>query len=333
MKGEVRVGFVGCGAHATMNLYPSLQYAPVQLVAVCDMDVERRDTVSRRFGAEAAFDSVDALLSGPELDALIICGPPELHQDAAIKALDKGLHVFMEKPPAPDLAGALAIQTAAQRNQRQCMVGFMKRYALRYQEAQEILRSRVFGKLTHVTLKYAHWNVPDLRWMLTYMSVHALDLVRFFAGNLAHITIEHVEVAGQHSFACTAVARNGALVAINMSSQEPRVKEHVELVGEGELVVVRNVVELEYHRRVSPTRLFHSDLHDVQLLRPDFAIPNPDQNTLYLQGYAGEIIEFAKACLEDRAPTVTIDDGVAAMRLVELLSEGKNGTFDLPDEA
>jgi len=329
MKGEVRIGFVGCGAHATLNLYPSLQYAPVRLVAVCDADIDRLDRASRRFGAEAAFDTIDALLDGPELDAVIVCGPPELHQEAAIKALDKGLHVFIEKPPAADLAGALAIQEAARRNERQCMVGFMKRFALRYQEAREILRSRTFGRLTHVTVKYAHWNVPDLRWMQVYMSIHALDLIRFFAGGLARITVEHFEVAGQHSFACIAVAKNGALVSLTMSSQEPRVKEHVELAGEGELVVVRNVVELEYHRRVSPTRLFQADLHDVQLLRPDFAIPNPDQNTLYLQGYAGELTEFAKACLENRVPSVTIDDGVAAMRLVDLLAKGESGTFEL----
>lgn len=328
MSREVRIGFVGCGVHAAMNLYPALQFAPFELVAVCDLDAERRERLRRRFGAEAAFDTVDAMLAGPTLDAVIVCGPPELHQEAALKSLDHGLHVFVEKPPAANLAGALAIQEAARRNERHCMVGFMKRFASRYQQAHEISRSRVFGRLTHLTVKYAHWNVPDLHWMLRYMSVHAFDLIRYFAGDLSRITVEHLEISGQHSYACTAVARSGALVSLNTSSQEPRVKESVELVGEGELIRVNNVIELEYHRRVSPTRLFHSDLHDVQLLQPDFAIPNPDQNTLYLQGYAGELIEFATACLENRAPSVTIDDGVAAMKMVDLFARGRTGTFE-----
>ena len=51
--------------------------------------------------------------------------------------------------------------------------------------------------------------------------------------------------------------------------------------------------------------------------------------TLYLQGYAGEITEFARACLENRSPAVTIDDGVAAMRMVEVLAKGESGTFQL----
>ncbi len=331
MRGELRAGFVGCGAHATMNLYAALPYTPIRLISVCDKNEERREGARRNFGAEAAFDSVDALLSGPEIDAVLICGPPELHREAAIKALDAGLPVFVEKPPAADLAGAVAVREAAHRNDRHCMVGFMKRFALRYQQAHEIAHSRVFGRITHLMVKYAHWNVPDLHWMMIYMSVHALDLVRFFVGDLARITIEHLECAGQHSFACSAVARNGGLVSLSMSSQEPRVKEHLEIAGEGELIVVRNLVELEYHRRVSPTRLFHSDIHDIEALRPDFAIPNPDQNTLYLQGYAGELSEFAQSCLEGRPPSVTIDDGVKAMRLAQLVGAGKNGTFELAD--
>lgn len=333
MKGELRIGFVGCGAHATMNLYPAIQFAPMHLVSLCDANGERRERVRTRFGAEAGFESVDGLLAGPELDALLVCGPPELHQEASIKALDAGLHVFVEKPPAKDLAGALAVRDAARRNGRHCMVGFMKRFALRYQQAREISMSRVFGRITQVSVKHAHWNVPDLHWMLTYMSVHALDLVRFFAGELARFNVEHLEISGQHSFSCSAVARSGTLVSLCMSSQEPRVKEQVEIVGEGELIVVRNLVELEYHRRVSPTRLFTSDIHDVELLRPDFAIPNRDQNTLYLQGYAGELIEFAQACLEGRAPAVTIDDGVTALRLAELLGSVRSGTFDIESES
>lgn len=331
MARELRVGFVGCGQHATMYLLPSLYYAPIRLISVCDANADRRELVKRRFGAEAAFASVNELLGGPSVDAIMVCGPPDLHRTAAVAALDAGLDVFIEKPPANDLAGALEILNATQRNSRRCMVGFMKRFALRYQQAREIAASRAFGKLTHGSIKYAHWNCPDLHWMLVFMTVHALDLMRFFAGEPARMSIERNETAGQFTFSIQAVARSGALVTLVTSSQEPRVKEHVELTGEGEVVVVRNVIELEYHRRVSPTRLFTSDLHDVQLLRPDFAIPNPEQNTLFLQGYAGEIQEFARACLEDRAPSVTISDGVAAMRLAEILADGRTGVIDLAE--
>ena len=329
MARELRIGFIGCGQHASMYLLPALHYAPIQLVSVCDMNAERRERARRKFGAEADFEGIGAMLRGPQIDAVIACGPPDLHRAAAIAAMDAGLNVFVEKPPADDLAGAKQIAEAARANGRHCMVGFMKRFALRYQQAREIARARTFGKTTHVLIKYAHWNCPDLHWMLGYMTVHALDLMRFFAGELKRVSIERGEIAGQYTYAIQALAQSGTLVSLVTSSQEPRVKEHVEITGEGEVVIVRNVIELEYHRRVSPTKLFTSDLHDVQLLRPDFAIPNPEQNTLFLQGYAGEVQEFAKACLEERAPSVTIDDGVHAMRLAELLAKNSSGSFDL----
>lgn len=331
MSRELRVGLIGCGKHALMYLLPALHYAPIHLVSVCDTNAERRQRVKRQFGAEADFEGIGAMLRGPQLDAVIACGPPDLHRAAAIAAMDAGLNVFVEKPPANDLAGAQQIAEAARANGRHCMVGFMKRFALRYQQAREIAQSRSFGKTTHVSIKYAHWNCPDLHWMLAFMTVHVFDLMRFFAGELKRITFERGDAAGQYTFAIQAVAQSGALISLVTSSQEPRVKEHVEITGEGEVVIVRNVIELEYHRRVSPTRLFTSDLHDVQLLRPDFAIPNPEQNTLFLQGYAGEIQEFANACLENRAPAVTIEDGVRAMWLVELLASNKSGTFDLTE--
>lgn len=324
----LRVGFVGCGAHATMNLYPSLAFAPIDLVSVCDLDASRAEKARRTYGAEKSFTSLQDLLAGPELDAIVVCGPPELHQFAAIEALDKGLHVFVEKPPAPDLRGAIDIETAAQQNDRFCSVGFMKRFALRYLQAKDIMSTPAFGKVTQLTVKCSHWHAPNLEWMLTFMTIHLFDLVHSFVGPLARITFEQSESGGQHSFSVAGRSASGTLVTMVTSGQEPRMKEHVEIVGEGELVIIDNVVELEYHRRVEPTRNFVSSIHDIQVVRPDFAIPNAHQSTLFLQGYAGQMIDFATSLLNGKSPAVTIADGVAAMRLVELFRGNTSGTYN-----
>jgi myo-inositol 2-dehydrogenase/D-chiro-inositol 1-dehydrogenase len=325
--GKLRAGFIGCGSHALMNLYPALMYAPVQLVSICDKDTERLETAQGHYAVEAAFDSMDSFFEGPPLDAVFVCGPPELHQAAAIRAMDRGLHTFVEKPPAPDLKGALEMQRAAEVNGVSCGVGFMKRFALRYVQAKQIMATEAFGKTTQVSIKYAHWNSPNLKWMLSYMTVHLFDLARFFAGDLERITIEVSETGGQHSFSVVGKSKSGILVTLITSSHEPRVKETVEIVGEGELISVRNVVDLEYHRHVEPGRIFDPELRDVDLLRPNFAIPNTMESTLFLQGYAGQLINFAESSLEGRAPSVTIADGVEAMRFADLFANGVSGTF------
>jgi predicted dehydrogenase len=331
MNAAVRIGCVGCGAHAVGTLYPALYHAPLEVISVCDRDPERMERAQRQFGAQAGFTALEQMLDGPELDALIVCGPPELHYQAALQAMDRGLHVFVEKPPAPSLAATLELRRVAQATGRQCAVGFMKRFALRYQQAKAIAASEPFGSLTQLTIKYSHWPTPNLRWMLDFMTIHLCDLARYFAGDLERITIETKENAGQFSFSMVGRAKAGCLVSLITSSHEPRIKERVELVGEGEVVVVDNVIELQYFRRVDPSRLFTSDLYDLQVVRPDFAIPSLAQNSLFLQGYAGEIIDFAEALLEYRAPAATIDDGVMAMRMIDLLSNHTSGTFTLAD--
>lgn len=52
---RVRAGFVGCGSHAFRNIYPALQFAPVELAAVCDLNIDKARAFAARFGAADAF--------------------------------------------------------------------------------------------------------------------------------------------------------------------------------------------------------------------------------------------------------------------------------------
>ena len=82
---------------------------------------------------------------------------------------------------------------------------------------------------------------------------------------------------------------------------------------------------------MEPGRNFDPELRDVDLLRPNFAIPSTMESTLFLQGYAGQMINFAEASLEGREPSVTIADGVEAMRFADLFANAVSGTFRMGD--
>ncbi|MGI8914245.1 MAG: Gfo/Idh/MocA family oxidoreductase [Chloroflexota bacterium] len=69
---RVRVGFVGCGGHAFRNVYPALRYAPVDLMADCDFDLERAKVYAREFGAAQAYGSHTATLEHEQLDAVFV---------------------------------------------------------------------------------------------------------------------------------------------------------------------------------------------------------------------------------------------------------------------
>ena len=69
---RLRVGFVGCGEQAQRNLLPSMQYAPIELVAVCDVDAARAETVAGRVGARRWYTDLDQLLQDDELEAVCL---------------------------------------------------------------------------------------------------------------------------------------------------------------------------------------------------------------------------------------------------------------------
>ncbi len=107
------LGLVGCGRLASDGYVPALAHTAgpaFRLVAVADPDPGRRGHVSRLAGGDVAgFPDAAALLAGSRLDALVLATPAALHLADAERASAAGVPVLVEKPPAPDVAGAAAL--------------------------------------------------------------------------------------------------------------------------------------------------------------------------------------------------------------------------------
>jgi predicted dehydrogenase len=105
----LRLGLVGCGRLAELGYAPAARAATgVKIVAVTDPDRARRGLVGAKLEA-SAHAHVSELLSGAALDGLVVCTPSALHEQTATIAARAGLTALVEKPPAPDAAGAMRI--------------------------------------------------------------------------------------------------------------------------------------------------------------------------------------------------------------------------------
>ncbi|MEA2193713.1 MAG: hypothetical protein QOG42_147, partial [Solirubrobacteraceae bacterium] len=105
----LRLGLVGCGRLAELGYAPAARAAPsVEFVAVADPDRTRRGVVASRLGV-SGHARLGELLAATPLDGLVICTPAEQHEEVAALAAQAGLTALVEKPPAPDAAGALRI--------------------------------------------------------------------------------------------------------------------------------------------------------------------------------------------------------------------------------
>jgi myo-inositol 2-dehydrogenase/D-chiro-inositol 1-dehydrogenase len=332
---DLRIGFIGCGTFATGHLWPCLRHAPVEIAWACARGPERAEANMRRFGAEQATTDVGEVLGDDTVAAVFVVGPPAMHHELGLRVLEAGKHLFVEKPAGETLAHALDLQDAARRNGVQCQVGFQKRAALAYRRAREAMTSEAFGGLRLAKVNYAHWRLPDWRTHLTVMSSHGIDLARWFLGDPheAHV-LKRTSADGGSTCVLTLLNESGASAVVNLSSNEPHVQEWVELAGNGELVTVRNLVEYRHWKPAGdPISTFRATEPGVELWHPEFAIPFKTTDSMWLQGYAGEVVDFVQAVLEGRPVSPSIDDGVAAMRIAEAILDAPEGMSQLPIES
>lgn len=317
----VRIGFIGCGSHARANLYPCLRFAECELVAVADLWEVHRAHCRRHLGAQRAYGGYRELLDAErDLDAVIVCGPPELHVEASLAALERGLPVLCEKPPGLGLGDAVRLRDASRAAGKPLMVAFMKRFAARYVQAKAIASSSEFGRITHLALKYSYDCKLDPRRTAALMGTHAFDLVRFFMGDPSRVTIERTDIDGASSMQLLYRFASGATATLVMNARWPGVSERLELCGTGAAVVVEEVATLTHYPRSCGWTSLRGELH-----HNNFALQTYDNSAHHLQGYAGEIKEFVDAVREGRPPSVTIDDGVEALRMVELVTAHDHG--------
>jgi predicted dehydrogenase len=330
---EVAVGVVGCGEHSMTSIMPSLRHACIRLVAVCDLDPERAETAQRRFGAEAAYGSVDDMLARSKIDAVVVVGPPDLHVAAGIAALESGRHLFIEKPPANSLADADRLRRAGQIARRQVMVGFMKRYASAYRVVRQVMADDDFGPVRSVHVTYAHWPAPGLRNHLLDMSIHALDMVRWLLGDPVRVSVYKHSFDGNHVVGLMVEHRQGALSQLDLSAFQPGVQERLVVTGEQAVLQVEDLSRVVHIRQAADALVHAPNGRVSSFWTPEFAIPGAENDMLILQGYAGEMIAFADAVRDGHDVSPSIEDGVAALRLIEAVAAAPEGLsiVELPE--
>lgn len=193
MKEKVRLAVVGLGKmglshHAMINAHPR-----VSVEAVCDATGYVLDVLNKYTGVRTYTD-FDAMLREVELDAIIIATPSSMHGKMVKAALNKGLHVFCEKPFCLDTEeGEEVTRLAAEKNLVN-QVGYHYRFVGAFQEVKRLLDAEVLGEVTHVQAeaygpvvlkpKGSTWRTQRAQGggCLYDYAAHPLNLVTWYLG-------------------------------------------------------------------------------------------------------------------------------------------------------
>jgi scyllo-inositol 2-dehydrogenase (NADP+) len=195
----MRVGLIGLGKMGLSHLSIVKSHPEVQVMAACDTLAYLNDVLSKYTGLKCYTD-LDQMLAAEPLDAVVISTPSKLHASMVQKALDRGLHVFCEKPFVLDVGeGERLVQMASSRA-LVTQVGYHYRFVGAFQEAARIVRSGALGAVHHVRAeaygpvvlrpKGGTWRLAKSEGggALYDYACHAIDLVNFVGGAPAAVS-------------------------------------------------------------------------------------------------------------------------------------------------
>ncbi|WP_430610141.1 Gfo/Idh/MocA family protein [Enterococcus sp. DIV0876] len=193
----VKVGIIGCGGIANGKHMPALsQVAEVEMVAFCDLIVERAVEAKAIFGTEDAqvFSDYQEMLAQADLDVIHVCTPNASHAELSIAALEADCHVMCEKPMAKTTEEAKAMIEAANRTGKKLTIGYQNRFRKDSRYLHEVCSE---GQLGNIYFGKAHairrravptWGVfldeeAQGGGPLIDIGTHALDLTLWMMNN------------------------------------------------------------------------------------------------------------------------------------------------------
>src|SRR5262245_22543934 len=199
----LRAGIVGLGWISRVHLPAIAAMEGVELVAACDVDHGRAEAIAKEWGARP-YDSWEEMLERDEIDVLWICTPPLHHRDPTVAALERGLHVYLEKPIARTLDHAETIVEAAAQAGVVCAVG----YQWHASELVEETRAALADQRVALLVGRNYGPVAGRAWFkdpaqgggqILERGSHHIDLQRTIAGEIAAVQA----VAGRERLAQT----------------------------------------------------------------------------------------------------------------------------------
>lgn len=145
----IRTAIVGLGKMGISHLALFRSHPSLKIVAACDPTKYVTDVLTKYTGLKCYAD-FDAMLANEQLDAVVISTPSKFHAHMVRLALDRGLHVFCEKPFVLDATeGEGLVALASQRNVV-TQVGYHYRFVGAFREAARIVQSGALGQIHHL---------------------------------------------------------------------------------------------------------------------------------------------------------------------------------------
>jgi predicted dehydrogenase len=195
---KIRVGLIGVGNWAEYGHLPALQLLPdYELSAVHSRDIGKATQLAQRHGIPHALDSVDALVTHPEVDLVVVLNTAPQHEATVRAAIAAGKDVYCEWPLTPSKAVSQELMELANKAGVRHIVGLQRRLGPDYRYVRDLMKDGYIGELRsvrlHISVEYfqrerkaaLHFTIPPENFssLLSIYGGHYFDAVFTMLGH------------------------------------------------------------------------------------------------------------------------------------------------------
>lgn len=336
-ENRLKVGIVGVGSHAYRNILPTMNYLPVSLEAVCDVNRPLAEKTAAQYGAKGCYQDATEMYRNAGLDAVFLCVSPVFHPQLACNALDAGLHVWMEKPPARRASEISEIMR--HRKDKVAVVGFKKAFMPATQKAIEIFSSPLFGPLRSILAVYPMTIPEDGEATLKDGSIpnwlrngcHPISLCLAVGGPVGAVTVHRASHGGG---VCILEFASGAIGNFHLAagSNKGQPIEQYSFFSDECHLTIDNGLQVTLERGIpfnygrNTTYLPDGLDHGAVVWRPQNREGTLENKALFTQGIYNEMHYFCRQALANEpAEKGSLEFALDVMKVYEaaLLSGGK----------
>ncbi len=215
-----RIGIIGCGKIAQVRHIPEYAENPyAELAGFYDLNTQRAAELAAQYGGKA-YESAEAMLTDPAIDAVSVCVANHAHAPITIAALKAGKHVLCEKPMATTLEECEEMVKTAHEAGKFLMIGHNQRLAKAHAVAKELIDQGMIGRIITFRTTFGHggpetWSVDPGKntWFfdknkaamgaMADLGIHKTDLIQFLTGQhvvrttARVVTLDKKDASGQ----------------------------------------------------------------------------------------------------------------------------------------
>ena len=311
MNDKINIGVIGTGKLGTYHVEKLLSIPSVNLIGIHDSDQNSMDRCRQKYGV-VTFKDIAMLLD--KCQAITIATSTINHFEVALKALEKGLHIFIEKPITDNINDAIKISDIAKKNDRLIQVGHIERFNNAFKESLEFINKPQFIEIHRISpFPNRSLDIPVVMDVMIHdldilLSINKGNPIKKIHATGASIVTNFIDLANARIEFKDGLVAN--LTASRISSKQMR---KIRIFQD------KSYIGIDLSEKKLDVYKINNDKDDFIDVR---SIDVEDEDAL-----ESELSHFIQCIINNDIPLVSANDGIDALKLAvkieKLIKEGR----------